>query len=236
MESIPYDCIPVVVELEPGATPIQDFEHPERAFYVLGPEDGSVPRAISERCPLHVYVPTRDCMNLAATANVILFDRMMKRHEFEPPTCGNLPPIPEREIMNIQTLAERFCSTPLPESVCADLCATKQGPGRSGTNLLTIEEAKEVLERILPFNREMGRDDVYTLIDGERDHQDAKWGEIEDHPHEVGSWILILEKLVQDARLAWVGKTGDKGALAEVRQIAAVAVACMEEHGAPRRQ
>ena len=80
---VPYDCIPVVVELEPGATPIQDFKHPERAFYILGPEDGSVPKAISERCPHHVYIPTRDCMNLAATANVILFDRMMKRREFQ---------------------------------------------------------------------------------------------------------------------------------------------------------
>jgi tRNA(Leu) C34 or U34 (ribose-2'-O)-methylase TrmL len=80
---IPYDCQPVVVELEPGATPIQEFKHPERAFYILGPEDGSVPRSVSERCPHHVYVPTRDCMNLAATANVILFDRMMKRREFE---------------------------------------------------------------------------------------------------------------------------------------------------------
>jgi hypothetical protein len=139
-------------------------------------------------------------------------------------------------MFEIDILVDRFLSCPLPDSVCADLCATKQGPGRSGTNLLTIEEAKEVLERILPSSREMGRDDVYTLIDGERDHQDAKWGEIEDHPHEVGSWILILEKLVQDARLAWVGKTGDKGALAEVRQIAAVAVACIEQHGAPSRQ
>lgn len=82
MDAIPYDCIPVVVELEPGATPIQDFQHPERAFYILGPEDGSVPREVSAKCKYHVYVPTRDCMNLAATANVILFDRMMKRKEY----------------------------------------------------------------------------------------------------------------------------------------------------------
>lgn len=84
MDTCPYDCVPVVVELEPGATPIQDFKHPERAFYILGPEDGSVPKAISDRCKHHVYVPTNGCMNLAATANVILFDRMMKRKEYEP--------------------------------------------------------------------------------------------------------------------------------------------------------
>lgn len=79
---IPHGCVPVVVELEEGATPIQDFAHPERAFYILGPEDGSVPREISDRCKHHVYVPTNSCMNLAATANVILFDRMMKRKEY----------------------------------------------------------------------------------------------------------------------------------------------------------
>ncbi len=82
MDAIPFDCVPVVVELEAGATPIQDFTHPERAFYILGPEDGDVPTRISTRCKHHVYIPTVGCMNLAATANVILFDRMMKRQEF----------------------------------------------------------------------------------------------------------------------------------------------------------
>jgi hypothetical protein len=47
-------------------------------------------------------------------------------------------------------LAERFCAAPLPESVCADLCATKSGQsGRYGTSLLTIDEAKEVLRFVL---------------------------------------------------------------------------------------
>lgn len=82
LDACPYDCNPVVVELEPGATPIQNFVHPERAFYILGPEDGSVPRSVSEKCKYRVFVPTNGCMNLGATANVILFDRMMKRKEF----------------------------------------------------------------------------------------------------------------------------------------------------------
>lgn len=49
----------------------------------------------------------------------------------------------------IDKLAERFCATPIPESVCADLCATRQGLGRTGTNLLSVIEAKEVLGRVL---------------------------------------------------------------------------------------
>lgn len=42
--------------------------------------------------------------------------------------------------------AETFCATPLPASVCADACATMSGyPNRSGTNLLTVAEAEQVL-------------------------------------------------------------------------------------------
>ena len=51
--------------------------------------------------------------------------------------------------MTLQKLAERFCTAPLPESVCADLCAIHPAPGRTGTNLLTVEEAKAMLEYVL---------------------------------------------------------------------------------------
>ena len=49
----------------------------------------------------------------------------------------------------LDNLAERFCAAPLPDSVCADLCATRQGPGRTGTSLLSVIEAKAVLGVIL---------------------------------------------------------------------------------------
>jgi len=81
-ECVPYDCIPIAIERADGAKPIQDFTHPERAFYVFGPEDGSVPKAVQEWCKCVVYIPTWHCMNLAATVNVVLFDRAMKRGEW----------------------------------------------------------------------------------------------------------------------------------------------------------
>jgi tRNA(Leu) C34 or U34 (ribose-2'-O)-methylase TrmL len=81
-ECVPYDCIPIAIERADGAKPIQDFTHPERAFYVFGPEDGSVPKAVQEWCKCVVYIPARHCMNLAATVNVVLFDRAMKRGEW----------------------------------------------------------------------------------------------------------------------------------------------------------
>src|SRR5271154_4145244 len=54
---IPYDAVPVVVELVPGAENLIDFKHPERAFYIFGPEDGNVPERIITRCSNVVMIP-----------------------------------------------------------------------------------------------------------------------------------------------------------------------------------
>lgn len=52
--------------------------------------------------------------------------------------------------MDINKLVDRFLAWPLPDSVCSDLCATKQGyPHRSGTTLLSAAEAKQMLEYVL---------------------------------------------------------------------------------------
>jgi tRNA(Leu) C34 or U34 (ribose-2'-O)-methylase TrmL len=43
----------------------------------LRPEDGSLDKEIRDWCE-DVYIPTTGCMNLAATVNVVLYDRMAK--------------------------------------------------------------------------------------------------------------------------------------------------------------
>ena len=75
---IPYDCVPVAVDLIDGACPLPTYRHPERAFYIFGPEDGTLGKKITDLCRDVVVVPTRLCMNLAATVNVILYDRLSK--------------------------------------------------------------------------------------------------------------------------------------------------------------
>lgn len=51
---------------------------------------------------------------------------------------------------DIDALVNRFLSWPLPESVCSDPCSTERGyPHRSGTNLLTADEARKMVEYIL---------------------------------------------------------------------------------------
>ncbi|GAC20434.1 23S rRNA methyltransferase [Paraglaciecola arctica BSs20135] len=68
----------VAVELVEGATPLPLFEHPEQALYIFGPEDGSIEQDVVDQCDHVVYIPTVGCMNLAATVNVLLYDRMAK--------------------------------------------------------------------------------------------------------------------------------------------------------------
>ena len=74
----PEGACSVVIELVEGAIPLPEFEHPKHAFYIFGPEDGSVSQAIVDACDHVVYIPTTSSMNLAATANVVLYDRMAK--------------------------------------------------------------------------------------------------------------------------------------------------------------
>lgn len=76
---VPYGAQPVAVDLVEGATPLPDFKHPESAFYVFGPEDGTLGKRILDWCPHRVFIPMDYCMNLAATVNVVLYDRMAKR-------------------------------------------------------------------------------------------------------------------------------------------------------------
>lgn len=80
-DTIPHGAVPVAVDLIDDATPLPEYIHPERAFYIFGPEDGTLGPAITGWCKDVIYIPTRYCMNLAATVNVVLYDRMMKRGE-----------------------------------------------------------------------------------------------------------------------------------------------------------
>lgn len=80
---IPYDCVPVGVDLLVGATNIVDYIHPERAFYIFGAEDQTLGRKIIDFCRDVIYIPTPVCMNLAATVNVVLYDRLVKSYKKE---------------------------------------------------------------------------------------------------------------------------------------------------------
>jgi len=74
----PEDRAIVCVEYAEGAIPLPAFQHPSKAIYVFGPEDGTIPQNIINKASSVVYIPTIGCMNLAATVNVVLYDRLAK--------------------------------------------------------------------------------------------------------------------------------------------------------------
>ena len=78
----------------------------------------------------------------------------------------------------------------------------------------------------------MERNEIYKIIDGERDYQDAIW---DGHKHEVSTYILYMEHHLQQARLFATTTNSDEGALKYLRNVVALGVACFEEHGVPER-
>lgn len=78
---IPFDCVPIAVDLIEGAIPLPEYNHPERAFYIFGAEDSTLGKRITDWCRDKIYIPMEGCMNLAATVNVVLYDRLAKSYK-----------------------------------------------------------------------------------------------------------------------------------------------------------
>jgi tRNA(Leu) C34 or U34 (ribose-2'-O)-methylase TrmL len=102
---IPYDAVPVAVDLVDDAVELPAFQHPARAFYVFGPEDGTLGKSVLDWCPHRVMVPTRGCMNLAATVNVVLYDRMAKIQRMARGVRNDATAVPPSPILSQQEKA-----------------------------------------------------------------------------------------------------------------------------------
>jgi hypothetical protein len=89
------------------------------------------------------------------------------------------------------------------------------------------------------------RASIVGAVDGERAYQRAAWGRrevgedgresfVEDR-HEVPAFILFLEHHLAMARSFAAGSSGDYMALDQLRKVAALCLACFEQHGVPSR-
>lgn len=83
----------------------------------------------------------------------------------------------------------------------------------------------------------MLRSDVYKLINGERDHQEAMpehQDKVQQANTSVAAWIIYMKKQLAKAedRIYYLD---EKGALALIRKCTAVGVACMEHNETPAR-
>lgn len=75
---VPVGAKLVCVEFAENATALPLFDHPGNVFYIFGPEDGTMSQEIIDSADAVVYIPTINSMNLAATVNVVLYDRLAK--------------------------------------------------------------------------------------------------------------------------------------------------------------
>lgn len=75
---LPRGCQPVAVEVSDRAEDLTMFKHPEQAYYLFGPEGGSLSSELMDQCEQIVQIPTADCLNLGVSVNVVLYDRLLK--------------------------------------------------------------------------------------------------------------------------------------------------------------
>jgi len=80
--ALPQGCQLVGVELTDDAVVLPSFRHPLRAAYVLGPERGSLSKAMVARCDHVVKIPTKFCVNVSVAAAIVTYDRMISLGRF----------------------------------------------------------------------------------------------------------------------------------------------------------
>lgn len=78
LDSLPHNAKAVAIEIAQGSISLCDFEHPESAFYLFGSEDTGIPKDIQAVCDYVVTIPVGS-LNLAASVNIVLYDRLCKR-------------------------------------------------------------------------------------------------------------------------------------------------------------
>ena len=75
----PFGAMWVAVEF--GGEPLEGFEHPERAVYLLGSEDSGLPESVRRACHRCVSLPSvrYESYNLAVAGSIVMYDRLAKQ-------------------------------------------------------------------------------------------------------------------------------------------------------------
>ena len=76
---IPFGWVPVGIEIGRAATPLPEYKHPDSAVYILGAEDYGLTDEAVALCRDIVVVPSRYCLNVAATGSIVMYDRAAKK-------------------------------------------------------------------------------------------------------------------------------------------------------------
>ena len=75
-------------------------------------------------------------------------------------------------------------------------------------------------------------EEVVESLKQERERQDKKWGSLEEKQQSLAGYMMVIRKELGEAEEGWMkNKEGKHSSLAEIRQVAAVAIACLQQHG-----
>jgi hypothetical protein len=85
----------------------------------------------------------------------------------------------------------------------------------------------------------VSRQEVYEALDGERDYQNSLWNDqASPHKKSVEAWLVYMQSYLDEA-VHQISREDDRTAkpkaLATIRKITAMGIACMELNGAPKR-
>jgi tRNA(Leu) C34 or U34 (ribose-2'-O)-methylase TrmL len=79
LASRPFDCPLIGIEYLEDARVLPMYTHPERAIYILGPEDGTLGETVLSCCQSVVRIPSYHCLNVAGAGTAVMYDRCSKR-------------------------------------------------------------------------------------------------------------------------------------------------------------
>jgi tRNA G18 (ribose-2'-O)-methylase SpoU len=79
LNSHPYSCLLVGIEMDKSAENIHKFQHPQRAIYLLGSEDKGLPKQLKQKCHYLVQLPGESSLNVSVAGSIVLYDRISKQ-------------------------------------------------------------------------------------------------------------------------------------------------------------
>ncbi len=88
-DAVTGDAKIVCIEFAEGAQSLFEFSHPAKACYFFGAEDGTLQQSTIDSADAVVFIPTQGCLNLAASVNVVLYDRFAKLQHQSPYVYGD---------------------------------------------------------------------------------------------------------------------------------------------------
>jgi hypothetical protein len=82
----------------------------------------------------------------------------------------------------------------------------------------------------------MTREEVLTILSEERSYQERKWGDSGRNKPAECYMVYMKDYLDRAFHDITNGGRGYEEALADLRKVAAIAIACFEDNGVPRRK